>query len=145
MAAHVHIGRPSRSTTYRPLATGVLLDKGTARCPCELDIAFSQIASYLQDEGPGARVFIDPTEPGVSLQLDIALHQMGAGCPRTAELLLPRCRPGTVRMVELPELLGDEARITIRCSSVRGARVRISANEPRYRPNTRPALVIGGA
>lgn len=145
VGAHVHIGKSRRSTAPLSAATGVLRDKGATRCPCELDVAFSEIASHLQDDGPGAHVFIDPTAPGVPLQLDIALLRSREGCRCAAELLLGGCHPGMVRTAELPELSGDEARVVIRCSSPSrpGAMVRVSANEPRVRPVANPAHVAG--
>ena len=145
MAAHVHIGRAHPSTTHLPSAPGVLLDKGVTACPCELDIAFSEIAVHLQDEGPGAHIFIDPTGVGTNLQLDIALLRTRDGCRCAAEVLLRGCRPGAVRTAELPELSGDAARVIIRCSSpaVAGAKVRISANEPRRRSIANAPLLVG--
>jgi len=143
-SAHVHIGRSLASAVLQPTPPpGLVLDKGTTACPCELDVAFSQIATYLLDDGPGAHVFVDPLPADTPLRLDVALQRTRSGCPCAAEILLRDCWAGMVRTAELPELSGDEARVIIRCSSpgTPNTRVRITANEPRRRADRQPILL----
>jgi len=135
ISAHVHIGRKKTATLAS--AEPLLYDKGTHTTPCELDIAFSQIAGYLKDEGAGADIWIEPASSDAKLRLDIVLLRAGF----RPENILTDCRRGTPRGAELPELHGGNARMKIRCNAKTRTEVRVWANEPRVRSEHAPTLL----
>lgn len=139
LTAHVHIGQFAKQG-----ADGLLFDKGSTKTPCELDIAYSQIESYLVGDGAGADVFIEPLLGGHDLRVDIALQQSRDGIHWSLEILLANCTPGALRTTMIPELTGDRARIKIRCVCPKNpsAAVRIWANEPRAR-HAAPPIMFG--
>jgi len=143
LVAHVHIGRFSTELARQVKANrSVLLDKGTTTCPCELDLAYTEIAAHIQDEGSGADVFIEPLRDDTGIQLDVLLQRSEDGKSWKSEPLLTHCCcVGVVRTAEIPELGGDRARIQIRVTSPKtpSALVRIWANEPR-----KPAMHVEG-
>ncbi len=146
LTAHVHIGRfasPAARGKRGP-HDGLLFDKGASTCPCELDIAYSDIESYLKEDGGGADIFIAPLGIGVDLRVDIALQKTMDGENWSLEILLPNCQPGSVRMAQIPELFRSRARLKIRCVCPKSPTtpVRIWANEPRAR-HAKPAILIG--
>lgn len=148
-AAHVHIGRPSSAASLPAAAShGVLLEKGTTGCPCEINLAHGEIAGHLVDDGAGADVFIVPSREGADLRLDVLLQRTTDGVSWVSEPILSHCCcAGVRRAAELPELAelgGRRARVQIRCVARDGASVRVWANEPRAaRGGARTAL--GGA
>lgn len=137
LTAHVHIGRfASEVARLAHPNKSLLLDKGITRCPCDLDLDFTQIESHLEGEGAGADVFVQPVLGASELRLDVYIERSSDGKDWTSELLLPNCTRGALRKAQIPELAGKRARIRLHCVSPNtlNGLVRIWANDPRRQP-----------
>lgn len=127
--AHIHIGRGKPLMRHR--AQMEVFEKGTRPTPLFIDVAFGQIAAFLEQEGPGADIVFEPLNQKATLSIDVALALPVVGEKFNRDDLLLGCRAGTPAAADIPELGDPRAQIKIRCVANIPTAIRVWANEPR--------------